>query len=303
LDEYRLQLMMHRKKEPDDAYRDASAHLQQQGERPYAAVVVDEAQDMGTQAFRLLRALVAEGPNDLFIVGDAHQRIYGRNRVVLSHCGIKVVGRAHKLRLNYRTTDEIRREAVRLLEGRAIDDLDDQTDHNKAYKSLFHGQPPSFTLYRDHTAQYQAVIQFIRDQEALPDGPEKVHADKMCIVARRHDELQGMMQALQERNMPFVKLASEHREQGDPGVRLATMHRVKGLEFQHVLVIGVNDGVVPLAAPQPRADALSTTMADTEERALVYVAMTRARAYVALFSYGVPSPYFTWVRAEEASQN
>ncbi|MDJ0841897.1 MAG: AAA family ATPase [Acidobacteriota bacterium] len=297
LDEYRLQLMMQRKKEPDDAYRDAAAHLIGRGEHPYAAVVVDEAQDMGTQAFRLLRALVEEGPDDLFIVGDAHQRIYGRNRVVLGRCGIRVVGRAHKLRLNYRTTDEIRREAVRLLEGRPVDDLDNGTDDNKAYKSLFHGTPPDFFHYRDQAAQNEAVIAFIQAREALPDGPEKVHPDKICIVARTHEELQVMARTLEQRGMPYVKLETGLHEDSKPGVRLATMHRVKGLEFQHVLVIGVNRGLVPLADAVQKADEQSAHEADTEERALVYVAMTRARAYTGLFSHGAPSPYFTWREA------
>lgn len=53
------------------------------GARTYRfTLVVDEVQDMGTQAFRLLRHLVPEGKNDLFIVGEGHQRIY-RHKVVL----------------------------------------------------------------------------------------------------------------------------------------------------------------------------------------------------------------------------
>ena len=82
---------------------------------------MDEAQDMGAQAYRLVRHIVPTGANDLFVVGDGHQRIYGRNKVVLGRCGIDVRGRSRKLRLNYRTTEETRSWAARLLAGRACD--------------------------------------------------------------------------------------------------------------------------------------------------------------------------------------
>ena len=139
-EDYRLNLLLQGGKEMDDAYRAAAALLaEDRGGLAYTAAIVDEAQDMGAQAYRLLRTLVPEGPNDLFIVGDGHQRIYGRSRVVLGRCGIRIVGRSHKLRLNYRTTEETRAWAVRLLDGREIDDLDGGLDDQKGFKSLTHG--------------------------------------------------------------------------------------------------------------------------------------------------------------------
>lgn len=68
--------------------------------RRYHAVVVDETQDFGPVALRLLRELVAEQPNDLFLVGDAHQRIY-QQQTPLSHSGINIMGRGRKLKINY----------------------------------------------------------------------------------------------------------------------------------------------------------------------------------------------------------
>ena len=116
--EYRAQLNEQGKKEYIDLVRDARGLIQSKGiTLPYRAVIVDEAQDMSAEAFRLMRAIVAETHNDLFIVGDAHQRIY-RHRVSLGQCGINIKGRGKKLKINYRTTDEIRRFAVCLLEGR-----------------------------------------------------------------------------------------------------------------------------------------------------------------------------------------
>ena len=86
--------------------------------------------------------MIPPGANDLFFVGDGHQRIYTRNRAAMSRCGIEIRGRSRKLYLNYRTTEEIRRRAVSLLEGCEIDDLDEGHDENRRYKSLSHGAPP-----------------------------------------------------------------------------------------------------------------------------------------------------------------
>jgi superfamily I DNA/RNA helicase len=144
-EEYRAQLASRKLKEVDDAYRDAAALLSKGGgpaEPAYSAIVVDETQDFGPQALRLLRAMIPAGANDLFFVGDGHQRIYNRNRAAMSRCGIEIRGRSRKLYLNYRTTEEIRRRAVSLLEGCDIDDLDEGQDENRRYKSLSHGAPP-----------------------------------------------------------------------------------------------------------------------------------------------------------------
>ena len=86
--------------------------------------------------------MIPAGANDLFFVGDGHQRIYNRNRAAMSRCGIEIRGRSRKLYLNYRTTEEIRRQAVSLLEGCEIDDLDEGHDENRRYKSLSHGAAP-----------------------------------------------------------------------------------------------------------------------------------------------------------------
>ncbi|MEJ5365396.1 MAG: UvrD-helicase domain-containing protein [Desulfosoma sp.] len=142
-EEYRIQLQEHGLKEPEDALRDARLLLESKGDvLPYRAVVVDEAQDMSPEAFRLIRCIAGPGhKNDLFVVGDAHQRIY-RHKVVLGRCGIDVRGRGRRLRISYRTTEETRRWAVNLLRAVAVDDLDGGTDDRKGYRSLLHGAAP-----------------------------------------------------------------------------------------------------------------------------------------------------------------
>jgi hypothetical protein len=108
-EEYRALLNEHGLSEPADAFRTASRLIETRSiSFPYRSVLVDESQDFGNEAFRLIRALVPPSENDLFLVGDAHQRIYG-HQVVLSRCGIDIRGRGRKLRINYRTTEELNR--------------------------------------------------------------------------------------------------------------------------------------------------------------------------------------------------
>lgn len=286
--EYRHQLNRARFKEVDDAYRDAAELINNQNMAlPYCSVVVDEAQDMGTQAFKLIRALVPEGENDLFIVGDAHQRIYGKNRVVLGECGINIRGRSRKLKINYRTTEEIRCWATGLLEGRRIDDLDGGEDSNSLYKSLLHGEAP--VIERFETPDDQAG--FIKDLLDKSDEP----CSYSCIVARTNKEVVALQERLEKMGVKTSMIKPNGPAVADVNaVRLATVHRVKGLEFNRVILASANDGLIPLDfVLKNKADAVSKEDADTEERCLVYVAVTRARKSAFVLSYGAVSKYFS----------
>ena len=288
-EQYRAQLSLNGKKEVDDAYRDAAELLRMGTDTlPYASVIVDEAQDMSSQAYQLLRAIVPEGPNDLFVVGDGHQRIYGKNKVVLSHCGINIRGRSRKLRVNYRTTDEIRAWAVRLLEGKIIDDLDGGTDSNEGYKSLTHGDEPRVMNFSSADEQAKFIAELLKEREA--DG---LFLSNICVVARTHNEVDAIADALRQLCIEVKRInadSSEHAE--DEAVRVATMHRVKGLEFDEVILASINGGLVPLdTVLEGKGDAVERRQADLEERALVYVAITRAKRRAFVLSYGNRSPY------------
>ena len=286
-EEYRHQLNRSRLKETDDAYHDAAELIQKQDIKlPYSSIVVDEAQDMGTQAFQLLRAIVPEGANDLFIVGDAHQRIYGRNKVVLSRCGISIRGRSRKLKINYRTTDEIRRWAVGLLEGRSIDDLDGGDDDNVFYKSLTHGQAPLIEKFESPEDQAGFI-------KALLDKSGEL-ISHTCVVARTNSEVLSIQAKLEKLGVEtsIIKPNEPDREARDT-LKLATIHRVKGLEFDQLILASANDGLIPLDfALRDKADDVSLAEAETEERSLVYVAITRARKNAFVLSYGALSGFF-----------
>ena len=294
-EEYRAQLAERGLKEVDDAFRDAAALLREdRGALDYAAVIVDEAQDMGAQSWRLIRAIVPEGPDDLFITGDGHQRIYGRNRVVLGRCGIDVRGRARKLRLNYRTTEQTRRWAARLLAGRAIDDLDGGADDGRGIRSLTRGPAPIRKHFETREEQARYISGYL---EGLRDGGEPLRG--VCIVARTRRERDAVAAGLEEEGLKSVTLEAGAIDDGEAEeVRLATMHRVKGLEFDRVVIASMNDGLAPLpAALEERCDAVERESAETGERALVHVAATRAKREVLVLSFGRPSRFLTELEA------
>lgn len=286
--EYRSQLTGRGKREYIDMIRDARQLIEKQGIRlPYRAVVVDEAQDMSAEAFRLIRALVPQGPNDILLVGDAHQRIY-RHRATLGKCGIDIRGRARKLRLNYRTTDEIRRFAVALLEGRPIDDLDGGLDDQQGYMSLTHG--PKVEVHRlktlaDETAFLGRHVKDLIDSGASPAS--------ICIVGRTKSVVEHVKDALRTASLDLYEVKREATDnRSRPGVRVATMHRVKGLEFDHILVASANDKVIPLdKALRVGDDPVAARNAETAERALLYVALTRAKKSAAVSGWGVMSGF------------
>jgi len=284
--DYRRRLIQSGKREVDDAYRDATQQIMQnRSGLPYTAVIVDEAQDMGPSAFRLLRALVATGANDLFIVGDGHQRIYGRNKVVLSQCGIDIRGRSRKLWINYRTTEETRRAAVGLLEGCTADDLDGGTDPQKGYRSLTHGEPPVRRHFASADEQAVEIARLIKT--TVMQG---TLAAAMCVVARTHRELDDIEHRLQAQRLSTQRIQVDATEAGTANaVRLATMHRVKGLEFDTVIAASINDRLVPPQSALETADPVERATIEREERSLLYVALTRARKQAYLFSYGSPS--------------
>ena len=289
-EEYRAQLAERALKEVDDGYRDAAALLEEKEQSfDYVSVIVDEAQDMGAQSYRLIRNIVSEGADDLFIVGDGHQRIYGRNKVVLSRCGVNIRGRSRKLRLNYRTTEETRRWATGLLEGREIDDLDGGSDDNKAFKSLTHGPVPTLEHFAAAEEQGEFIVAHLSELAALGEPQRNV-----CIVARTARERDGIKNQLEASGVAVVVLESGAADTAEnEGVRFATMHRVKGIEFDHVIIASVNDGVMPNpAALAGKGDDIERASAETEERALLYVAATRAKKELLVLSYGAPSRFF-----------
>lgn len=271
--EYRAQLQAANLREPEEAFREACQLLRK--EKPalgIRAMVVDEAQDISNAAFELIRTAVSPGENDLFIVGDAHQRIY-RHKVVLGRVGIEVRGRSRSLKVNYRTTDEIRRWACAQLEGCTVDDLDGQVDTLRGYRSLTHGDAPdvieSASTQTDFT-HLKTILEQLRGDD--------MEMRQVCITGRTNDDIDRIAQELKHQGVACLKLENTVADDpAVPGVRLATMHRIKGLEFS-VVIIAAYKGAAQYAEQFSRdEDAGVTEDTELSERCLLHVAATRAK--------------------------
>jgi superfamily I DNA/RNA helicase len=249
---------------------------------PYRHILVDEAQDLHPSQWRLLRAAVAPGPDDLFIAADPHQRVYD-NRVSLASLGISVRGRSRRLSLNYRTTQEILAWSVPLLGTEPVTGLDGEVDSLIGYRSPMHGPRPQHKLAVTRAEEFNFLAE--RIGAWLSDGIEP-HA--IGVAARSAALAREARDALRAAGIETVSLNGR----GDTkAVRAGTMHAMKGLEFQAVAVIGVEQGLVPDPAvvTAEAEDAATHTQDLQRERCVLFVACTRARDHLYVSGTGHPS--------------
>ncbi|GHJ54478.1 DNA helicase [Nonomuraea sp. TT08I-71] len=250
-------------------------------------VVVDEAQDLHPAQWRVLRAAVAPGPDDLFITGDPHQRIYD-SRVSLNALGISVSGRSSRLRINYRSTEEILSWSTGVLVGSRVEDLAGEGEDSLAgYRSLLHGKRPHARGYTNLHSEVAALVKRVRewlDQE--------VAASEIAVCARFNTTLGAVHDELATAGIPAVRVRDQPGGNVD-GVRLATMHAMKGLEFRCVAMVGVTARAVPFEKEVTPA-AVDQVQHDNDllrERCLLFVASTRAREALHVSWSGAPSPF------------
>ena len=256
-------------------------------ESRYKHIIVDEGQDLSANAFRLLRSIAGdEHADDIFIVGDAHQRIY-KNKASLSKCGINIRGRSSILRVNYRTTEEIRRAAFALLNGISFDDLDGSFDDGDRCRSLTHGSAPKVFSYGNANEEFEALISEIK--KLIASG---VSEKNICIVARTRKLVADYTSQLAARGLRCFEIKrSKADDRSMDGIRMATMHRVKGLEFQYVFIVAANDRVIPLHSAIDHTDPTSEEESITAEKCLLYVALTRAQKGAYIMGYGKISEF------------
>lgn len=268
-----------------DMIREARLLIEKGGApTPFRAVLSDEVQDFSAGELKLLRALAPDEPNTLFLVGDGHQRIYG-SPIRLGSCGIEIRGRSRRLKLNYRTTEQIRDRAVAILEGCEVDDLDGGTDTLAGYCSLRQGPLPVVEHFESEAQEANFIQQTVRrwiDDDGVDPTSICVTARSGVLVNDRYEPL------LRDAKLETVIVKTDPEgEATRPGVRVATMHRMKGLEFLRVIVAGVNSRSIPGSAPDGDAEQLQRIL---QERCLLYVAATRARDSLVITGFGDRSP-------------
>ncbi|MGW0517131.1 UvrD-helicase domain-containing protein [Crossiella sp. NPDC003009] len=264
---------------------EAAEILAERGQAPYRHVIVDEGQDLHPAQWRMLRAAVPSGADDLFIVADPNQRIYNNN-VSLASLGIGVRGRSHRLTISYRTTQEILSWSVGLLDSQPPTGLDDEPDGLPGYRSPMHGRRPVVHTYPNRAAELDGVTAQV--QEWLKAG---VEPSAIAVAARTTAQVKDLQAVFDRDGIP----AASAKSTVENVVRLCTMHALKGLEFRCAAVIGVAEGVVPApAAVTDRAEDPVAHQHDLQrERNLLFVACTRARDILYVSHAATPSPFLT----------
>ncbi|MBB2913491.1 hypothetical protein FHS43_004795 [Streptosporangium becharense] len=235
---------------------------------PYRHIVVDEAQDLHPAQWRLLRVAVPHACDDMFIVGDPHQRIFD-TRVALASVGIDAV--RWQLQVSYRLPQEILSWGVRLRGGGPADGLVNGVQELYGFRATRHGPRPVVRAYDSPRDELTGLVAQVREwiRDGVPPG-------EIAVAARTTGLVRDARAALR-----------------DLGVRVTTLHGMKGLEFRRVAVIGVADGIVPdpdsltPAGEDPAARAHDLQ----RERGLLYVACTRALESLYVSHSGRASPF------------
>ncbi len=250
----------------------------------YRHVVVDEAQDFHPAHWRLIRALVPEGQDDIFIAGDAHQRIYG-SAFRLSWYGINIRGRSRRLTINYRTSRQILAWCIGITRGEPVDDLDGESETLEGARSEFSGPLPELAGYKSDGEETAALIERLQHWHAAA-----IAWGEMAVLCRLAATVTHVQEALGGAGIParVVDNRTDESQAGDQ-VHVMTMNRGKGLEFRAVAMVKASDGVIPPSfVAQLTGDEHETAL--LRERNLLYVAGSRARERLAVTWAGKPSP-------------
>lgn len=246
----------------EGAVHQARLSIEQGNFQKYAHVLVDEVQDFSLEALRLIRALspVEEGgPDPLCLAGDGHQRIY-RTKFPMSRAGIDIRGRSRRLKINYRTSEQIRKYAQAILQGVEIDDLDGNIVSINGDHSAFKGPDPRIVPCSSGDDEAKVVVEWVQE---LIDGGYATH--EICVTPYKPT----IRSALVDAGIDTYRLKPREDDPGSdvPGIRLGTIKRIKGLEFR----------AVALACADKDDPMNNLDKAEPLEKCERYVASTRAR--------------------------
>ncbi len=241
--------------------------------RPYDFAVIDEAQDLGVAEARFFAAMAAGRGDGLFFAGDLGQRIF-QQPFSWKALGLDVRGRSFTLRINYRTSHQIRLHADRLLPT-TVSDVDGNAEGRRGTVSMFDGPPPMVMACTDTDHECRVVGNWIMDRLKEGCAPSEVG-----VFVRSDAELKRARAAVKAAGARAVEL-NDKVEVETGAVAISTMHFAKGLEFRSVVVMACDDDVIP------QSDRIESVADDADleevyntERHLLYVACTRARDHL-----------------------
>ena len=242
--------------------------------RYHTHVVVDECQDLCEVELDFLTAYLGRD-GKAFFAGDIGQRIIRYSFPWKPH-GVDLRGRGRVLKVNYRTTQEIRSMADRLTDLDA-NDADDISQNRKGTISLLSGPKPEIRQFKTQEEESVGVAEWLNHIYSELNIP----ANQVAIFYRSEKEYGRAVEAMRK---------SVYGYEGEAKPRLAEMFEAKGLEYRAAVVMACDSDVIPSPARLAEADLIAglEEIYDTE-RNLLYVACTRARDYLLITSAGVPS--------------
>lgn len=256
----------------EEVFNQLSEHFSSVDDKPFDYILVDELQDFSNVELRYIRSMVAPKSNDLFMVGDPLQTIYNR-KINFSSVGINIRGRrSQRLRINYRTTEEIRKYATNIIKDAEFDDFDGGNEAKNGYRSLFHGALPVYDVYKTKREEVDAVLNQVN---TLSKAGYKL--SDIALACRLKNSIKDFQTALHQNEVPYYRFENGSWHGNKDGVRLLTLHALKGLEFRHVILADVNER----SCPKLPADFEYMSEPEKEihlrnEKALMYVAISRA---------------------------
>lgn len=256
---------------------------------PFDFTVIDEAQDVSVAQLKFLSALGSDKPNSLFFAGDLGQRIF-QQPFSWKALGVDIRGRSRNLRINYRTSHQIRMHADLLL-GPEISDVDGNTEERKGTVSVFNGPPPKILVEDSPQDEINAVAQWLSARES-----EGLKPHEIGVFVRSEAELERAVQAVEGAGLSY-KVLDEKVESTSGYASITTMHLAKGLEFRAVVIMACDDEVIPLQARiETAAEDSDLEEIYNTERHLLYVACTRARDHLLLTSVDPASEFLDDLR-------
>jgi mRNA-degrading endonuclease RelE of RelBE toxin-antitoxin system len=267
-------------------FGEVTRHFTARSETPFTHTIVDEAQDLGVPELRMLAAITPAGPDTLFFAGDLGQRIF-QEPFSWKALGVDIRGRSKTLKVNYRTSHQIRQAADRLLPN-VVQDVDGVEQDRRGTVSVFNGPDPEVWTFPSAAAEEQGIAGWIKTLVADGVAPAEIG-----LFVRSNAELSRARAAVKTAGHIQLEL-SERLEEPQGRITIGTMHLAKGLEYKAIAVMACDDDILPL---QERVETVADESELDEvyetERHLFYVACTRARDHLLVSGVDPASEFFS----------
>ena len=259
----------------EEAYTKLAENLNTSDRPLYDHAIIDEAQDLSVSQLKFFAALGNSGPESLFFAGDIGQRIFQHPFSWLSQ-GIDIRGRSNTLKVNYRTSHQIRNQADLLLDPE-LQDPDGIKESRRQTISVFNGPNPVVKICDSSDSEIQAVRQWLFHQKELG-----IKSSEIALVVRSSEQVPRAATVLE--NQEFKP-------------KIVLMHDAKGLEFRSVAIIACDEDAIPLQSRiESASDMHELNTLLENERHLLYVAATRAREHLLITAQSPGSEFLSDLR-------